>query len=140
MKDYMQFDVDGFFKDYKKNKRKLRDLQWEKAQAMSQGGFDYSKPKVSGGLPTSQVETAVERISVLSPQIDDLNEYFTRADKFLNLLTDEEKEIAKVYFIQGRKKGVAITELSHKCFMSERSVYRAIGGIRKKIRGYVDKK
>ena len=138
-KDYYIFDVDGFFKDYKKNKRRLRDLEWEKAQAMSQGGMDYAKPKVSGGLPVSQVETAVERISVLSTQIDDLNEYFKRADKYLSLLSDDEKEIAKVYFIQGRRGGATISELSHKCYLSERSVYRAIGGIRKKIREYTKK-
>lgn len=140
MKDYMQFDVDGFFRDYKKNKRRLRDLEWEKAQAMSQGGMDYSKPKVTGGLPTSQVESAVERISVLSTQIDDLNEYFRVADKFLELLDEDEKEIARVYFIQGRRNGMAISELSNKRYMSERSVYRAIGGIRKKIREYTEKR
>ena len=136
MKDYMQFDVDGFFRDYKKNKRKLRDLEWEKAQAMSQGGFDYSKPKVSGGLPVSQVESAVERMSVLSPQIDDLNEYFARADKFLDLLDNTEKEIAKVYFIEGHKGIRGIQELSVKLGYSKSPIYKAIKGIRKKIRDY----
>ena len=139
-KDYYIFDVDGFFRDYKKNKRRLRDLEWEKTQAMSQGGMDYSKPKVSGGLPSSQVETAVERMSVLSTQIDDLREYFRKADKYLDLLDKDEKEIANVYFIQGRRNGAAISELSSKCYISERSVYRAIGGIRKKIREYNGKR
>ena len=84
MKDYYQFDVDGFFRDYKVNKRKLRDLEWDLAQAMSQGGMDYAKPKVTGGLPSSQVETAVERMSDIRAKIDDLNEYFERVDKYLN--------------------------------------------------------
>lgn len=139
MKDYMQFDVDGFFRDYQKNKRKLRDLNWEIAQAMTQGGMDYAKPKVTGGLPTSQVELAVERISSLRAQIDDLNEYFGEAEKYLKLLNKDEKEVAQVYFIQGRKSGASITELSNKCYISERSVYRTISGIRKKIRNYAKK-
>ena len=140
MKDYMQFDVDGFFRDYKKNKRRLRDLEWEKAQAMSQGGMDYSKPKVTGGLPTSQVESAVERISVLSTQIDDLNEYFKVADRFLELMNETEKTITDVYFIQGRKGVRGIQELSLKLGYSKTPMYTAIKGIRKKIRNYTEKK
>ena len=137
-KDYYIFDVDGFFRDYKKNKRRLRDLEWEKTQAMSQGGMDYSKPKVSGGLPSSQVETAVERMSVLSAQIDDLREYFRKADKYLGSLTPTEKTIAEVYFVQGRKGVFAIQELSEKLGYSKTPIYRMIGGIRKTIRKCVE--
>lgn len=140
MKNYMMFDVDGFFRDYGKNKRRLRDLKWEKAQAMSQGGMDYSKPRVTGGLPTSQVETMVERMSVLDAQIDDLNEYFAKADEYLNSLASTEKQIAEVYFIQGKKGVFAIDDMCNKLYMSKSSVYRAIKNIRVKIRNYAEKK
>lgn len=140
MKDYMQFDVDGFFRDYKSNKRKLRDLEWDLAQACSQGGMDYSKPKVSGGLPSSQVETAVEKISDIRAKIDDLNDYFARADKYLNCLDSTERKIAEVYFIQGRKGVFTIDEMSDKLYMSKSSIYRAIKKIRFKIRKYTEKK
>ncbi len=140
MKDYMQFDVDGFFRDYKPNKRKLRDLEWDLAQACSQGGMDYAKPKVTGGLPSSQVESAVERISDIRAKIDDLNEYVVRVDIFLGLLGKTEKEIAEVYFIQGRKSIFAIDELSHKYYMSRATVYRVIKRIRQKIRRYTEDK
>lgn len=140
MKDYMQFDVDGFFKDYKPNKRKLRDLEWDLAQACSQGGMDYSKPKVSGGLPSSQVETAVEKISDIRAKIDDLNDYFARADKYLDCLDSTERKIAEVYFIQGRKGVFTIDEMSDKLYMSKSSIYRTIKKIRFKIRKYTEKK
>lgn len=140
MKNYMQFDVDGFFKDYKPNKRKLRDLEWDLAQACSQGGMDYSKPKVSGGLPSSQVETAVEKISDIRAKIDDLSEYFAKVDELLNCLEPIEKAIADVYFIQGRRSVFSIEELSGKFYMSKSSVYRVVQRCRKKIRKYVEKK
>ena len=138
MKDYMQFDVDGFFKDYKPNKRRLRDLEWDMAQALSQGGMDYSKPKVTGGLPSSQVESAVERISDIRAKIDDLNEYFRRADEFLNCLDSTERNIAEVYFVQGRRSIFSIEELSAKCYMSKSSIYRTVQRCRTKIRKYIE--
>lgn len=139
MKDYMQFDVDGFFRDYKPNKRRLRDLEWELAQACSQGGMDYAKPKVTGGLPSSQVESAVERISDLRAQIDVLSEYFSLADKFLNCLNPTEKKIAEVYFVQGRRNIFAVEELAAKNYMSKSSVYRTAQRCRVKIRRYIER-
>ena len=135
---YYVFDVDGFFRDYKKNKRKLRDLEWDLAQAMSQGGMDYAKPKVDGGLPSSQVETAVERMSAIRGQIDDLRDFFALADKYLSALTNKERSIAEIYFVQGRKGMWAIEELCGKHYMSKASMYRTISEIRRKIRKMVE--
>jgi len=140
MKDYYQFDVDGFFRDYKVNKRKLRDLEWDLAQAMSQGGMDYAKPKVTGGLPSSQVETAVERMSDIRAKIDDLNEYFERVDKYLNCLDSTEKAVAEYYFIKGFRNHYAVQEIAYKTHMSRASVYRTVRKIREKIRKFVEKK
>lgn len=140
MKDYMQFDVDGFFRDYKPNKRKLRDLEWDLAQACSQGGMDYAKPKVTGGLPSSQVETAVERMSAIRGQIDDLRDYFERADALLGILDKREKGLAEVYFVQGRKNRYAVSETAHKLGMSTSSAYRMISEIRQKIRRFIEKR
>jgi predicted DNA-binding protein YlxM (UPF0122 family) len=139
MKDYMQFDVDGFFRDYKPNKRKLRDLEWDLAQACSQGGMDYAKPKVTGGLPTSQVEQAVERIADIRAKIADLSEYFERVDKFLNCLDATEKIVAEQYFIRGLRSRFAIEEIAHKAHISRASVYRTVRKIREKIRRYVER-
>lgn len=140
MKDYYQFDVDGFFRDYKPNKRKLRDLEWDLAQACSQGGMDYAKPKVTGGLPSSQVEQAVERIADIRAKIDDLNEYFAKVDKFLNCLDSTEKAIAEYYFIKGMRNHFAVQEIAYKVHVSRASVYRIIRKIREKIRRYVDER
>lgn len=139
MKDYMQFDVDGFFRDYRPNKRKLRDLEWDLAQAMSQGGMDYAKPKVTGGLPSSQVETAVEQMSVIRAKIDDLNEYFAKVDKYLGCLDSTEKVVAEYYFIKGFKSHFAVQELADKAHISRASVYRTVRKIREKIRRCVDR-
>lgn len=139
MKDYMQFDVDGFFRDYRPNKRKMRDLEWDLAQAMSSGGMDYAKPKVTGGLPSSQVEAAVERIADIRAKIDDLNEYFEKADKFLGCLDSVERKIAEVYFVQGRRTIFSIEEMSTKFYMSKSSIYRTVQRIRKKIRQFEKK-
>ena len=137
MKDYMQFDVDGFFRDYRPNKRKLRDLEWDLAQACSQGGMDYAKPKVTGGLPSSQVETAVEKIADIRAKIDDLNEYFERVDKYLNCLDSTEKVVAEYYFIKGFRSHFAVQEIAYKAHISRASVYRTVRRIREKIRRYV---
>ena len=123
MKDYMQFDVDGFFRDYKPNKRKLRDLEWDLAQACSQGGTDY-----------------VERIADIRAKIDDLNEYFARVDKFLDCLDSTEKTIAEYYFIKGMRNHFAVQEIAYKAHVSRASVYRIIRKIREKIRRYVDER
>lgn len=138
MKNYMQFDVDGFFKDYKPNKRKLRDLEWDLAQACSQGGMDYSKPKVSGGLPSSQVETAVEKISDIRAKIDDLSEYFAKVDELLNCLEPTEKTVAEYYFVKGMRNHFAVQEIAYKVHVSRASVYRMVRKIREKMRRYVD--
>ena len=137
---YYVFDVDGFFRDYKKNKRKLRDLEWDLAQAMSQGGMDYAKPKVTGGLPSSQVETAVERMSEMRGQIDDLREFFTLAEEYLGVLDKRERSLAEVYFVQGRKNRYAVSETAYKLGMSTSSAYRMITEIRQKIRRPIEKK
>lgn len=137
MKDkYYVFDVDGFFRDYKKNKRKLRDLKWEKAQVASNRGMDYSKPKVSGGLPSSTVEQSVERAMKYDSQIKELEQYFKRADEYMGTLNEEEKGMADMYFVQGRRNEYAICELSDRYHLSRASVYRAIKVIRNKIRQY----
>lgn len=138
-KDYYIFDVDGFFRDYKKNKRKLKDLEWEKAQAITSGGTDYSKPRVTGGLPTSVVESKAELIMGYDEQIAEMQEYFERAELFLGLLTEEERAIAESYFIQGRRNRYGIDAIGYKCGRSRTSVYRAIQDIRAKIRKYVGK-
>lgn len=138
MKNYMQFDVDGFFKDYKPNKRKLRDLEWDLAQACSQGGMDYSKPKVSGGLPSSQVETAVEKISDIRAKIDDLSEYFAKVDELLNCLEPTEKTVAEYYFVKGMRNHFAVQEIAYKVHVSRASVYRMVRKIREKMRRYID--
>lgn len=140
MKNYMQFDVDGFFKDYKTNKRKLRDLEWDLAQACSQGGMDYSKPKVSGGLPSSQVEMAVEKISDIRAKIDDLNEYFAKVDELLNCLEPTEKTVAEYYFVKGMRNHFAVQEIAYKVHVSRASVYRMLRKIREKMRRCVEKK
>lgn len=139
MKDYMQFDVDGFFRDYKPNKRKLRDLEWDLAQACSQGGMDYAKPKVTGGLPSSQVEQAVERISDIRAKIDDLNEYFARVDKFLDCLDSTEKVVAEYYFIRGLRSRFGVEDIAYKAHVSRASVYRIVRRIRIKIRKYTER-
>lgn len=139
MKDYYQFDVDGFFRDYKPNKRKLRDLEWDLAQACSQGGMDYAKPKVTGGLPSSQVEQAVERISDIRAKIDDLNEYFARVDRFLGCLDSTEKIVADYYFIKGMRSHFGVEDIAHKAHISRASVYRTVRRIRIKIRNYTER-
>lgn len=139
MKDYMQFDVDGFFRDYKPNKRKLRDLEWDLAQACSQGGMDYAKPKVTGGLPSSQVEQAVERISDIRAKIDDLNEYFAKVDKFLGCLNPLEKSVAEYYFVKGMRSRFGVEDIADKVHLSRASVYRTVRRVRDKIRRYVER-
>jgi len=139
MKDYMQFDVDGFFRDYRPNKRKLRDLEWDLAQACSQGGMDYAKPKVTGGLPSSQVEVSVEKIADIRAKIDDLNEYFKRADNFLNCLDSTEKTVAEYYFIKGFRSHFAVNDIAYKAHISRASVYRTVQRIRIKIRKYTER-
>lgn len=134
IKAYYVFDVDGFFRDYQKNKRLLRDLEWELAQATSLKGTDYSKPKVSGGLPTSSVEEAVEKISVLRAKIADLSDYFATVDKYLDALTKRERRLAEVYFVKGKKSRMAVAETASELGMSTASAYRMIRSIRIKIR------
>ena len=138
-KDYYIFDVDGFFRDYKKNKRRLRDLEWEKAQAITSGGMDYAKPKVTGGLPVSSVESKAELIMKYDGQIAELQDYFKRVEKFFGILTEEEKTIADSYFIQGRRNRYGIDAIGYKCGRSRASVYRTIQDIRSKIRRYVER-
>lgn len=136
---YYVFDVDGFFRDYKKNKRKLRDLEWDLAQAMSQGGMDYAKPKVDGGLPSSQVETAVERMSAIRGQIDDLRDYFERADALLGCLDSTEKIVADYYFIKRFRSHNAVDGIAYKAHISRASVYRTVQKIRTKIRRFIER-
>ena len=133
-RDYYIFDVDGFFRDFRRNKRKLKDLEWEKAQAITEGGMDYSQPKVSGGLPSSSVERKAEKIMAYDKQIEALKSYFEEADRLLSVLTKEEREIAEVYFVQGRKSLFSIDEMSQRRNLSRATIYRIIKRIRGKIR------
>lgn len=136
--DYYIFDVDGFFRDYKKNKRRLRDLEWDYAQLLSNGGMDYSKPKVDSSPTSSTVEQIAMKRGALEAQIADLREFLTRADKYINALEPTEKAIAEVYFVQGRKGVFAIQELSEKLGYSKTPIYKMIGNIRRKIRQFVE--
>ena len=133
-KSYYVFDVDGFFRDYQRNKRLLRDLEWELAQAITLKGTDYAKPKVAGGLPSSPVEETVEKISVLRAKIADLSDYFATADKYLNTLTKRERRLAEVYFVKGKKSRMTVAETASELGMSTASAYRMIRSIRIKIR------
>lgn len=133
-KSYYVFDVDGFFRDYQRNKRLLRDLEWELAQAITLKGTDYSKPKVAGGLPSSPVEETVEKISVLRAKIADLSDYFATADKYLDALTKRERRLAEVYFVKGKKSRMTVAETASELGMSTASAYRMIRSIRIKIR------
>lgn len=133
-KSYYVFDVDGFFRDYQKNKRLLRDLEWELAQAITLKGTDYAKPKVAGGLPSSPVEETVEKISVLRAKIADLSDYFATADKYLNTLTKRERRLAEAYFVKGKKSRMTVAETASELGMSTASAYRMIRTIRIKIR------
>ena len=133
-KSYYVFDVDGFFRDYQKNKRLLRDLEWELAQAITLKGTDYAKPKVAGGLPSSPVEETVEKISVLRAKITDLSDFFATADKYLNALTKRERKLAESYFVKGKKSRLGVAEVADELGISIASAYRMIRVIRIKIR------
>lgn len=137
MNKYCSFDVDGFFRDYNDNKRRRKFLQ-EKLEHIVDATFaNPDEPKVSGGLPSSTVESKVERREKIRGEIERLDRYFEMVDRILNALDGEDRLIAEEYFLHGKKRRDQIENLAERLYCSTSTCYRKIRDVRQKIKTFV---
>lgn len=132
--DKRYFDVDGFLRDYKLNKEKLKFLRYKYDSIPESTSMDYSSPKVSGGTPSSQVESKAARREKLKAEIDRLEDYFKQYEEALNSLTGDEKYIAEEYFKEGKKTRYDVDRMADKLHCSTATMYRKIKATRQKIK------
>lgn len=128
------FDVDGFFGDYKANQDRLKFLESKREAILDSSGMDYGTPKVSGGTPSSSVESKAERREKLLQEIVKLNTYFEQYDEIMNNLSMEERYVVGNYFRDGKKTRMNVDKMAQELSYSTPTMYRKIKLLRKKIK------
>ena len=128
------FDVDGFFGDYKANQDRIKFLESKREAILDSGGLDYGTPKVSGGTPSSSVESKAERREKLLREIVKLNIYFEQYDELVEGLSHEEKYIVGNYFRDGKKTRACVDAMAQELSYSTPTMYRKIKLLRKKLK------
>lgn len=128
------FDVDAFFGDYKANKDKLKFLKSKQDAIIDSGGMDYANPKVSGGTPSSSVESKAERREKIAQEIAKINTYFEQYEEIMESLSAEEKLIAERYFRDRKKTRANVDMMAIELDCSMPTMYRKIKFLRKKIK------
>ncbi len=134
---YCSFDVDRFFRDYKENEKSLKYLREKLDATLVSSGGRPDEPKVAGGLPTSSVESIVERREKIAEEIAQYERYFDTVERIINALSGEERLIAEEYFLRGKKRRDQIEILADKIFCSPSTCYRKIKEVRNKIKDIV---
>lgn len=132
--DSKYFDVDGFLRDYKLNVEKLKLLRYKYNAIPESTSMDYSSPKVSGGTPSSSVESKAARRAKLKAEMEKLEEYFDEYERLLNGLTDEERYITERYFRDGKKTRYDVDKMAQKLHCSTATMYRKIKAVRRKLK------
>ena len=137
MNKYCSFDVDGFFRDFEINKQKRKFLMQKLDSIIDATFANPDEPKVSGGLPSSVVESKVERREKIAEKVAMYDKYFETADKILNALQGEDRIIAEEYFLKGKKHRDQVDILADKLHISRATCYRKIKEVRHKIKEYM---
>lgn len=126
---YYKLDVDMFYRDFKGNKRLLRELEAELKFSAHPNGFDYSETRVDGGLPGDPTAAkAFQRLSI-EKRIARLEEYFDMEKKVYDMLDDDEKVIA-----DSMKDGKSVVWLESALFLSESQVRVKVARFKRKVR------
>lgn len=128
------FDVDGFLGDYKNNQKKLKFLKSKHQAIADTASIDYSIPRVSGGSPSSSVESKAARREKIAQDIAKLNTYFEQYDELTKDLSSQEMLILNTYFRDGKKTRASVDLLAQELGFSATTMYRKIKMLRKKIR------
>jgi hypothetical protein len=136
MNKYCSFDVDGFFRDYNANKERRKFLLQKLDSIIDATFANPDEPKVSGGLPSSVVESKVERREKIVEKIAMYDKYFETVDEILNALEGEDRVIAEEYFLKGKKQRYQVDILADRIHCSRATCYRKIKEVRQKIKEY----
>lgn len=134
---YYVFDVDSFFRDYKKNKRKLEDIKYRIEQIPSMGGMDYSTPRVSGSVNSDTTASKAHRIAVLKEEAKEIEEYLETVNRVLDALTEEERTIVKMYYNMESKEvanEVVLSNITEKIGIHRATIYEVLKEIRSTVR------
>lgn len=135
---YWRFDVDSFFKDFKRNEQLLKNLQVEKESIAEVESMDYSEPRVGGGITSDPTLDRVRRRMSIDDKIKTLNEYFTLEKKIYEGLDNIEKLIIDQYFKVQNRQSLHIRKICEQVGYSENWVYTKVRDIRKKIRNMAE--
>lgn len=138
MKQYLTFDVDGFFRDYLTNKKRLHELELEYQSIIDDMSMDLDSPHVSGGMPKSSVESKADRRERILAKMSELDEYFKLADKIINGLSLQECQILQEYFIKRKRSKNDVEILSQTMYVGIATMYRKIKRLRRRVRDIVE--
>lgn len=136
---YYEFNVDKFFADYTKHKARYRELEIELENIPTDGGMDYSVPRVDGGEPSDMVFRKVSRREYIRGLMGRLKIYFDLYDAVWGILEDDEKTLVEAYWLDTKTpRKIIVSSLSKKLYVKPNAIYIRINELRRKIRDFVD--
>lgn len=134
---YYIFDVDSFFRDYKKNKKKLEDIRYRIEQIPHSGGMDYSNPRVTGGGISDPTSAKAHRMAVLREEEKEIEEYLETVNRVLDALTEEERTIVKMYYNMETREianEVVLSNITNTIGIHRATIYEMLKEIKSTVR------
>ena len=130
---YFEFNVEGFFGDYKQNKNRLERLKNEKESVPDEFSTDWSNERVSGGQASDPTEQKVFQRLRIDEKIAEIERYFKAYDLILSELTTEERRIVEEYYIKHGGPS-AVNRLSREFCCEQSKVYALIKQTKRHIK------
>ena len=138
IRKYYKFNVPLFFGDYREQKRRKRQLENEYRDAVGGSGTDYTRPKVTGGMPSDMVASASERREKIAKQIAKVDEYFSLYDAIMNGLCDADVRFVESYYM-GNGRTSAKNRTKANLGLSNATFYRELKRINDLISEIADR-